>query len=97
MTVECITKFIKYTQHPNRDHSTRYMTKQTESTYIFRKGETINPFSQVLKLGVIPVLLFLFLFKLRKQKRSIKNRGGKCSTIKTSLSHVSTEIGIDTH
>lgn len=73
------------------------MTKHTEGTYIFSKGETINPFSQVLKLGIIPVLFFLFLLKLRKQKGSIKNRSGKCLTVKTSLPYVGTEIGIDTH
>lgn len=79
--VENATKLIKYTQHLNRDCSTRHLTKHSESTYIFSKGETINPFSQVLKLGVIPILFFLFLLKLRKQQRSIKSRRRKCLTI----------------
>lgn len=67
----------------------------TEYTYTFSKGKTINPFSQVLKLGIIPVLFFLFLLKLRKQKRSITNRSGTCLTSKILLPCVGTKIGID--
>lgn len=70
---------------PNRDCSTRHLTKHSEGTHIFSEGETINPFSQVLKLGIIPVLFFLFLLKLRKQQRSIKSRRRKCLTINTSF------------
>lgn len=83
--VENATKLIKYRQHLNRDCSTRHLTKHSEGTYIFSKGETINSFSQVLKLGVIPVLFFLFLLKLRKQQRSIKSRRRKFLTINTSF------------
>lgn len=83
VTVENATKLIKYTQHLNRDCSTRHLTKHSEGTYIFSKGETINPFSQVLKLGIIPVLFLLFLLKLRKQQRSIKSRKMKFFIINT--------------
>lgn len=40
------------------------------TTYIFSKRKTIYPFSQILKLSIIPVFFFFFLFKLSKQKRS---------------------------
>lgn len=73
------------------------MKNHGKVTYIFSKGETINPFSKVLKLGIIPVLFFLFLLQFRKQKRSVENRSRKCLTIKTSLPNTSAEMSIDTN
>lgn len=73
------------------------MKNHGKVTYIFSKGKTINPFSKVLKLGIIPVLFFLFLLQFRKQKRSVENRSRKCLTIKTSLPNMSAEMSIDTN